>query len=117
MVEIPVAGSLNDVIRDETVGNHPLVLHHLEDLNDLGLCHVVFLSAPDRGRFSKIVRQARDQYLLTVSDAEEFATQGGMITLVSRGKRLRPIINKRAVDGAGLKVSAKLLQVAIVKDG
>ncbi len=113
----PVARLLTEVIRDERVGKRPLQMRQLDDLADLNQCHIVYLSGDDRDGHSAAIELARGRAMLTVGAVDDFAAAGGMITLISRGKRLRPMINKQALELAGLKVSSKLLRVAIVTEG
>jgi hypothetical protein len=49
---------------------------------------------------------------LTISDAQGFAAQGGMIELFSEGNRLRFKINLPVAQRAGLRISSSLLQLA-----
>jgi hypothetical protein len=49
---------------------------------------------------------------LTISDAQGFAAQGGMIELFSEGNRLRFNINLPVAQRAGLRISSSLLQLA-----
>jgi hypothetical protein len=61
----------------------------------------------------EILAAIRKQPILTVGDQERFAHQGGMINFVKQGGKVRFEVNSAAVEAGGLKMSAKLLQVAI----
>ena len=50
--------------------------------------------------------------VLTVSDAPQFATNGGMIELFTENHRLRFVINVGNVHRAGLRISSDLLKLA-----
>ena len=50
--------------------------------------------------------------VLTVSDAPQFATRGGMIELFTENHRLRFVINVGNVHRAGLRISSDLLKLA-----
>lgn len=50
--------------------------------------------------------------VLTVSDAPQFATNGGMIELFTENHRLRFVINVANVHKAGLRISSDLLKLA-----
>jgi hypothetical protein len=55
--------------------------------------------------------------VLTVSDLDHFAENGGMIGLVTTDdNRIRFDINQTAVERAGLKASSQLLQLARIVD-
>jgi hypothetical protein len=55
--------------------------------------------------------------MLTVSDIDEFAERGGMITLNKAKNKIRLEINLDAADHSGLKVSSKLLKIAKIIKG
>jgi hypothetical protein len=50
--------------------------------------------------------------VLTISDAPQFATHGGMIGLFTENHRLRFVINVANVHRAGLRMSSDLLKLA-----
>ncbi|MBL8258271.1 MAG: YfiR family protein [Candidatus Competibacteraceae bacterium] len=107
---------LQKVLKGETVRGQPLSVR--PEINDANLadCHVLYLS---KDRFDgpdgwKLVRAALSAQVLTVSDLENFEVKGGMIALVRQDRRIRPRINIDAVEKAGLRVSAKLLNLATV---
>ena len=50
----------------------------------------------------------------TVSDAEGFASQGGMVELVRENNRVKLTINATTVDAADIYLSSRLLMLANV---
>lgn len=111
-----IAPVLQKVLKGETVREQPLSVR--PGINDANLadCHVLYLS---KDRFDgpdgwKLVRAALSAQVLTVSDLENFEVKGGMIALVRQDRRIHPRINIDAVAKAGLRVSAKLLNLATV---
>lgn len=50
--------------------------------------------------------------VLTVGEGDSFMRDGGMITFVIEGRRVRFDINLAVAENAGLKLSSKLLSVA-----
>jgi hypothetical protein len=51
--------------------------------------------------------------VLTISDAKNFAANGGMIELFTENHRLRFRINARSAHRAGLRISSDLLKLAV----
>ena len=51
--------------------------------------------------------------MLTVGETEKFLEAGGMINFVTQGNKIRFQINEAATKKAGLKVSSKLLNLAL----
>lgn len=66
--------------------------------------------------FDTLLPQLEAQGVLTVGDALPSAKKGVAINFVLRGEKLNFEINQRAVDRAGLVVSAQLLKLAILVD-
>jgi hypothetical protein len=50
-----------------------------------------------------------------VSDIDRFSERGGIIGFLMEGQRVRFRINPKVAASAGLKISSKLLQLAVVK--
>jgi hypothetical protein len=76
-------------------------------------CHVLFIGEGRREGIHAILEKTKERPVLTVSDAEDFTAEGGMIGLVNREDRLKFEINLSAAQRAGLKLSSKLVQLAI----
>lgn len=74
-----------------------------------GECHIAFLTTSQPRALAKQLQAAS---ILTVSDAESFAENGGMIGFVEENNKIRLVVNKLAVEQAGLKIDAQLLEIA-----
>ncbi len=74
-------------------------------------CQILFLS--EAALLSKARKEeAKNQHILLVSDAENFASNGGMVQFTLRDNKLKLVVNLPAVKEAGLKLSSKLLRMA-----
>ena len=62
---------------------------------------------------TEIVKALRGASVLSVSDIEEFCPSGGVIAFAMEGQRVRFRINVNAAARANLKISSKLLQLAV----
>jgi len=107
----PFGPYLDDAIKGEKVGNHPLVVRHFDHAEDVKACHILFIPA-DEGRQARAMSRFSEQHVLTVGDAEDFARRGGMVALVNDHNRIRLLVNLGVAEGAGLKLSSKLLRPA-----
>lgn len=79
----------------------------------LGHCHVVFIDESESGRMGEILGTLKDKPVLTVSDADGFVEQGGMIGFVLAENKIKFAVNLKAVTAGGLRVDAQLLEIAI----
>lgn len=77
-------------------------------------CHLLVIGRSEAGRLPEILSEVSGAGVLTVSDIPRFARGGGMIGFRTEGGRVRIEVNPAAAAAAGLKVSAKLLEVARV---
>jgi hypothetical protein len=105
-------GDAIDPIVQRKVGKRPIALLRLADHRDTSGCHLVFVGSSEKARLSRLLRALRDNNVLSVGDMEGFARRGGMVGLVLKGGKVRLEINRTAAREAGLRLSAKLLEVA-----
>jgi len=75
-------------------------------------CHVLFIGHVKQGKLLSVMDQLRDADVLIVGKGEEFARSGGMIALVLTDESIVFYINRAAIEGSRIKVSAKLLRLA-----
>jgi len=79
---------------------------------DPASCQLLFIGRSEERQLPILLRQVEGTSVLTVSGISEFALQGGMIGFIVRDGRVKIEINLPAVNKAGLKISAKLLEIA-----
>lgn len=109
----PFHGDLTRTIEKKMVDDHPLEMRELHSLAEAAGCHILFISASEAPRLAEILRGLQGKSVLTVGDMDRFADGGGMIQFVLRDSRVRFQINNQAAVQAGLKISAKLLALAV----
>jgi len=80
---------------------------------DLSHCHLLFFSASEQRNFAAIIAALRGKSVLTVADNDSFLAAGGMINLVNYKGKVRWEINRTPVQQAGLRLNAKLMDIAI----
>jgi hypothetical protein len=78
---------------------------------------VLYLTGVDAKRGQQIVDELKSAPVLTVSDGEVFATNGGIAGLFVEQGKMRFAINVEAAQHARVRISSRLLSLAkIVKD-
>jgi hypothetical protein len=73
----------------------------------------MFVSSSERGRFSQILGSLGGADVLTVGDAPGFLEAGGLINFTLEEKKVRFAINQAGVERSRLKVSSKLMRLAV----
>jgi hypothetical protein len=94
------------------VKERPIQVEQVKDLSGLSACHVAYLSRSEAAALPQALQRMEGAPVLSVSDIPEFAHKGGMIGFTTEDKRVKIEINQSSVRHAGLKVSAKLLEIA-----
>lgn len=92
-----------------------LRLRFLSDNQKADHCHFVFIARSERRRFANILKQLKNQPLVTVSDIRGFARSGGMIELSltsAASNQLNILINRSAASQQGIEFNAQLLRLA-----
>jgi len=101
----------------------PIHLQPIKSLNNLNTaCQILYLAENSHFRLQKklagVLVIKSIEHALTVSSQPSFIRQGGMIGFVIVDQRVRLQINLTTLRQSGLKISAKLLEVAeVVQEG
>jgi hypothetical protein len=108
----PFGNYLEEIVRGERVGYHPLVVLRFRQVSEIQYCHILFVSQSEANQLDQILAYVRGRNILTVGDIENFAVRGGMIRFVTENNKIRFKINLAAARGANLTISSKLLRAA-----
>ena len=108
----PFGAYLDETVRGERVNNRSLVVRRFRRVEDIQICHVLFISQSEAERLDQILAGLKGRTILTVSDTESFSRRGGMIRFVTEKNKIRLRINLEAAKAARLTISSKLLRPA-----
>jgi YfiR/HmsC-like len=78
----PFGKSLDEVVRNETVGTHPIQVRRLRAGDDLGSCHMLFISGSEKEWVESMLAQLRRRPILFVGDTAGFAVRGVTVNLL-----------------------------------
>jgi len=107
-------GDALTTLSNKLVENHTVVVRHLPAATGLDKCHIVFIGRAEQSHFKSILAKLAPFPVLTVSDIDDFAQDGGMIGLVEAEQRIRFNINLAVTRQANLKLSSQLLKLATI---
>lgn len=105
-------GHLETAIAGEKVKGHPLTVKYFDSPEQLGPCHILFISKSYSSSLDKIIPALNNRQTLTIGDTENFTKSQGMIRFYKTDNKIRLEINAEAVNASGLEVSSKLLNLA-----
>jgi hypothetical protein len=106
----PFGPVLDEIVQGETVNARKVTVQRIGQPAGPQTCHIVFVGEPDKDISKTLSDLGRG--VLTVGEGDRFLRDGGMVALVVDNRRVRFDINQRAATGAGLGLSARLLNVA-----
>lgn len=112
--EDPFGSYLDDLVRGEKVGQRPLLVKRYRHAEELSDCHIIFICRSETGEIDKILTRLHEQSVLTVSDADNFTHQGGMVRFVTENGKIRLRINVEASKACNLTISSKILRPGTV---
>lgn len=107
-----VMGSALSGFEGRSVGGRELVLRRVGSPDQFDDCQILFVPDTEEARFAAVLRWTEGLPILTISDAEFFARQGGGIALVREDTRLRFDVNIDALKRAKLKPASQMLRLA-----
>ena len=96
-------------IEKKRAGAKHLVALQAADAPAAASCNVLYIDASMASDYAFGQQRA----VLTISDAKNFAANGGMIELFTENHRLRFRINADNAQRAGLRISSDLLKLAV----
>jgi hypothetical protein len=101
----PFGRVLDDIVQGELVNGRRLIVRRITQAPVPQTCQILFT---EDGRHAENPGRG----VLTVGEGDRFVHEGGMIAFVLENRRVRFEINQTAAEGAGLKLSSRLLMVA-----
>jgi hypothetical protein len=108
----PFGESLDQVVRDKTVGTRHIAIRRFASVEQMEPCNILFISPSESSRLDEILKALDGTATLTVGEDEGFVTKGGIIRFFTQESKIRFEINLDAAEYEGLQLSSKLLQVA-----
>lgn len=108
----PFGARLDEAVRGEQVGQHPLLVRRFRNADEIGACQILYIDRSEGAQLSQILAALNRRNTLTVTDLDGAAQRGAMIQFVTESNRIRLRINVGAARAAGLTISSKLLRPA-----
>jgi YfiR/HmsC-like len=110
----PFGVTLDEIVANETVHEHPILVQRWKSLGEVSTCHILFISRAGNLRLHNNLGALRGRGILTVGDSDKFAARGGVIGLVTAGSHLRLEVNLDAARAQRLTISSGLLRQSTI---
>jgi hypothetical protein len=99
---------------DKKVGKRGLKIVDANTSSSWSSVQILFIDESKSANISKALTSVNRKSVLTVSEAEGFSEQGGMIYLERVSKKIHLTINTAATSAARLNLDSKLLNIATI---
>jgi uncharacterized protein DUF4154 len=109
----PFGRILEETMKGKRISGRKIQIKRYKRVDDLDDCHLLFISSSDEESLKSIFSTLGKRPILTVSEMDHFNHQGGMIWLQKQNDEIKFRIRRSVVQGAGLKLSSKLLALSI----
>ena len=109
----PFGSDFERMVAGKKINDRPISIHFFKSAAESAHCQILFISNLEKKRFREIIQNLQTIPVLTVSDADGFIEAGGMINFVQEAGKIRFQINDEAAKAARLKISSKLLNLAV----
>ena len=106
--------ALDQAVLGKKIDGRPAVILRTSVVSDLRSCQVVFLPASEMRHMRELSAALDGFSVLLVGETRGFAESGGVINFVLENERVVFEINPSAAARVHLKVSSKLLQLAVI---
>ena len=111
--ENPFNEDLKKTVAGKKISDHPISVVSFLNVSEATNCHILFISSSERNRLAEIFKTLQAAPVLTVGETEQFTEAGGMINFVTEANKIRFQIKEETAKAAQLKVSSKLLNLAV----
>jgi hypothetical protein len=107
----PFAEALAAALQGEMVGTRALTARDVKSASAGADCHLLFVPAGAESRAAALIRSP-GSHTVTVGESRRFEQMGGAVSFVLEGGRVRFNVNLRPVEERGVRISARMLQLA-----
>lgn len=109
-------GFLNKIYDERSIKNLPVQVYFIKDVNEIGDCHILYISKSKRNLLDNIFETIGSKPILTLGSTYGYAQEGVIINFYTEDNKIRFEFNISAAKEIDLDVSFRLLELAkIVK--
>jgi hypothetical protein len=110
----PFGKFLDETVKDKIIHGRKVAIERFTELkDDVAKCHLLFIATSEEDQLDDIFSCVAKRPVLTVSEIDRFNFKNGMIWIQKEEDEIKFSIRQTAVHETGLKLSSKLLALAI----
>ncbi len=105
-------GSHLEAFRGLQVKGRRVVVQHFRTPADYRPCQVLYFPTASERFLDPLRERLNADSVLTIGEGEGFPRRGGALRFLQEGGRIRYVVNRQALEHAGLRMPAKVLSLA-----
>ncbi len=109
----PFGPILDEAVAGKRIASRPIVVLRLERVDRSAGCQVAYVAGSGAQSVADALQNLRGAPVLTVTDEARGAAPVGIVHFVVRDNRVRFLISPQAAARNGLRISSKLLSLAV----
>ena len=110
-IDNPFGDTLEKLVQGETASGRPLAVRNARGPAELAPCHMIFVPSSSDDRAAPVFRHSGAPAVV-VGESNRFLARGGAVNLFIEGGRVRFDVNLGPIEQRGIRVSARMLQLA-----
>jgi hypothetical protein len=108
-----VIQELETIAKTQKAGNQNIVIHPISNLNEAGMCHILFIAGNKSDQLSEALSKMAGKSSLIITEKKGSVESGSCINYLLDGEKIKFEISKKNIEKRGLKVSGTLLNLGI----
>ena len=108
----PLYAELVKMAKTKKVANQPLEIKKFSTVEDIGKCHILFVSENKSQDITSVVKKVKSNSTLIITSKQGLVDKGSGINFIVKNNRQKFELNKENVEKNKLKVSSNLEALA-----
>ena len=109
----PIAMELSQIVAGRIAQGHPIEVKRLKSSESVAGIHILFIGRTEAERLERMAQLAQAHSILMVTDSIGALAKGSVINFVLADNRLRFEVSLVTAEKCGLRLSSRLLAVAL----
>jgi len=111
--ESPFGGDLDQTVAGKKINDRTILIQTFRSVTEVTNCHILFICNSEEKRLPETIKKLTGRAILTVGETDRFIGAGGMVNFTQEANKIRFQINNDTARASRLKISSKLLNLAV----
>lgn len=109
----PFGNTLEQTVAGKKLNDRTIVVQAFHAVTEVTNCHILFICNSEEKNLTETLGKLNGRMILTVGETDRFIEAGGMVNFTREASKIRFQINNEVAKTARLKISSKLLSLAV----